>query len=254
MSNVINTDADNITVQKYQFGKIELDGDSEQIVTSDIFKEKKTTTSQELQEQEQEQETDENSKELLEKIDILTSQIVDLQMQLDNKDKEFEKKLETLTKEAYEKGNIEGIKDTTQTFQNENEELKKQLIRSITLLDEKTASIDKMFKNIEEDLVESAIVIAKKIIKKEIDNNSAQIAKSISSALIERLKDSTNITIKVNIDDEKEISEHFKSDSINIIADEAISRGGVIIQSNESNIDATISTRLNKAIELIGKE
>ena len=253
MSDIINSENKKATITKYQFGKIELDGTQEEIISSNIFKNEDIKT-KDIITPEEEDKKDKNSGELLEKIDLLTSQIVDLQMELDKQSKEFQEKLETEKKVSYEKGNEEGVQDTTQTFQTENEELKNQLIRSITLLDEKTDSIDKMFKNIEEDLVESAIVIATKIIKKEIDKDSAKIAKSIASALIERLKDSTNITIKVNIDDAKEISEHFNSDSINIIPDEAINHGGVIILSDETNIDATISTRLSKAIELIGKE
>jgi flagellar assembly protein FliH len=102
--------------------------------------------------------------------------------------------------------------------------------------------------------VESAILIAKKVIKKEIEINSQKVVKSIASSLIDTLKSVGKLTIKVNPNDFEEISEHFNQDSIKIQKDEAINRGGVVILSDSANIDGTISSRLNKAIELIGKE
>jgi flagellar assembly protein FliH len=254
MGDIINSEeSTNVTIQKYQFGKLDLGENEKSTFDTNIFKDYSTDSTEDKIE-EKEKEPDNQSAELLEKIELLTSQIVTLQMDLENKEKENQQKLEDEIKKAFEDGKVEGIKETSETFQNENDDLKSQLVRSITILDEKTSSIDKSFKNIEEDLVESAILIAKKVIKKEIENNSVKVTKSIASALIETLKNSTNLTLKVNLHDYKEISEYFNGDSIMIVADEAISRGGVIILSDDANIDGTISTRLEKAMELIGKE
>jgi flagellar assembly protein FliH len=249
MGDILNLEeSSNTKVEKYQFGKLELNSSDEVTFSADIFKEE---IDQEVPENEQATEV---TDDLLEKIDALTSEIVTLQMELEEQKKSYQKELDNQTKEAFDKGKEEGIKETSQTFQNENDELKSQLIRSITLLEEQKNNLDEMFKNIEEDLIDSSILIAKKVIKKEIENDSVKVVKSISSALIETLKNVGDITLKVNKNDFKEISEHFNSDSIIIKEDEAVSRGGVIILSNSTNIDGTISTRLNKAMELIGKE
>jgi len=248
INNIINSDkATEITVEKYQFGKIDIDDNNVVAFDENIFKTSEQETVKEI-------ESKEEPNELFEKIETLTSQIVTLQMELDNQIKNSEEKLKQEKQNAFEEGKKEGINETTDALQNDNDELKSQLIRSITLLDEQKNSLDEMFKNIEEDLVESAIVIAKKVIKKEVDENSVKIAKTIASALIYSIKNAANITIKTNPYDFAQISEHFNQDSIKIEADEAINRGGVIILTDTTNIDGTITTRLNYAIDLIGEE
>ncbi|HIP02887.1 MAG TPA: hypothetical protein EYG75_05175 [Campylobacterales bacterium] len=253
MGDIINSDeSNNVTIQKYKFGKLEVDSSEETTFDINLFKE--TTPTEDIIEESKPEEKSEEFNSLLEKVDILTSEIVTLQIELENQSKAQQEQLNAKTKEAFDKGKVEGIKETSETFQNENDELKSQLIRSITILEEQKNHIDEMFKNIEEDLVDSAILIAKKVIKKELENDSAKVAKSIATALIETLKSVGALTIKVNANDFEEISEHFNADSITIVVDEAISRGGVVILSNSANIDGTISTRLDKAMELIGKE
>lgn len=254
MGDVINSEeSTNITIQKYQFGKIDIDENDKSTFDLNIFKEPEDIIEDETDSNQKDEPTIE-SNELLEKIEILTSEIVTLQMEQEEQKKIQQEQLSTQTKEAYDKGKEEGIKETSQTFQNENDELKSQLVRSITILEEQKNNIDNMFKNIEEDLVESAILIAKRVIKKELETDSSKVAKSIATALIETLKSVGEITLKVNTNDFKEISEHFNGDSITITVDEAISRGGIVILSNSANIDGTIQTRLDKAMELIGKE
>jgi flagellar assembly protein FliH len=255
VSDIINSDnSKNVKIQKYEFGKLSLDDNSDSTFDINIFKDNHDETIEDKKSKQEEKNTADQSSELIEKIEVLTSEIVTLQMELEEQKKNHQKELEQKEKEAFEKGKVEGIKETSETFQNENDNLKSQLIRSITLLDEKTTQIDNMFKHIEEDLVESALLIAKKVIKKEIEIDSVNVTKSIAHALIESIKSVTNLTLKVNPNDFKEISEHFNGDSIKIEEDEAISRGGVIILSDNTNIDGTISTRLAKAIDLIGKE
>lgn len=253
MSDIINSDnSKNVIIKKYQFGKLELDGDDEIIFNENIFKE--TEDAKESIKEEKPKDNSEEFSKILEKVDILTSEIVTLQMEIENQKKSHKEELDIKIKESFDEGKKEGIKETNETFQNDNDELKSQLIRSITILQEQKNTLDDMFKNIEEDLIESSILIAKKVIKKEIETDSKKVVISIASALIETLKSATEITLKVNKNDFQDISEHFNSDSIMIIEDEAVSRGGVIILSNSTNIDGTITTRLDKAMELIGKE
>ncbi|MCH9812823.1 MAG: hypothetical protein K0U47_02640 [Epsilonproteobacteria bacterium] len=252
MSDVINAKSTgSVKVQKYEFGKLEIENKTDQFNTN-IFK---GTLEENLpDESETEEQTQENSSEFLEKIDLLTSEIVSLQMELENEKKSRQEELTIAKNEAFEAGKAEGIKETGESIQGENDDLKSQLIRSITLLDEQTSTIAGQFVNIEEDLIESAVLIAQKVIKKELEQNSSHVAKSIASALIDSLKSVATFKIKVNPFDFKEISEQFNGDSIKIEADEAISPGGVVILSDTTNIDGTISTRLNKAMDLIGKE
>jgi flagellar assembly protein FliH len=250
MSDIINQDESKYTkVEKYKFNK--LTSDDVDIFDENIFQDSLENKTDEPVEATKEKE---NSSEIFDKVEELTSQIVTLQMELENSKKEHQAQLQEQTKTSFEEGKTEGIKETNEAIQSENDELKSQLVRSITLLQEQKEHLDTLFKNVEEDLVESAIIIAKKVIKKELEENSTAIAKSIATSLIQTLKDTSEVTLKVNRVDFDEISEHFNGDLIKITVDEAVNRGGVIIISSDTNIDGTLQTRLDKAIELIGKE
>jgi flagellar assembly protein FliH len=250
MGDIINQDESKYTkVEKYKFNK--LTSDDVDIFDENIFQDSLENKTDEPVEATKEKE---NSSEIFDKVEELTSQIVTLQMELENSKKEHQAQLQEQTKTSFEEGKTEGIKETNEAIQSENDELKSQLVRSITLLQEQKEHLDTLFKNVEEDLVESAIIIAKKVIKKELEENSTAIAKSIATSLIQTLKDTSEVTLKVNRVDFDEISEHFNGDLIKITVDEAVNRGGVIIISSDTNIDGTLQTRLDKAIELIGKE
>jgi len=135
------------------------------------------------------------------------------------------------------------------------DELKTQLLRSITLLDEKVHSLDLYLQEIKSSLIESATHIAKKVIKKEIDENSHIVAKNIASSFLNELKEATEIKLKVNPQDATYLSQHFSGEkNIKIEPDDAINKGGIIILSDIGNIDGKIQTRVEKAISLIKQE
>jgi flagellar assembly protein FliH len=249
MSNIINSK--DVKIQKYQFNKMDIEDNTSQEFNNQIFS---TTDIDENLSDKNIEEKDEDNTELLEKIDILTSQIVRLQMEIDTQKKDSEQKMEEKNSLQYEKGKEEGIQETVKTLQDDHDTLKNQFIHSITTLDELHSTLEDKFKSIERELIDSAILIAKKVINKEILENSEKVATSIATSLIASIKDATTLTIKVNKNDFSSLSEQFNQDSINIIVDDAVSPGGVIIFSNNANIDATITTRLNQALELIGKE
>jgi flagellar assembly protein FliH len=252
MSSIINSEnSKNTEIQKYEFKNLNIKT-NEQPFDSDLF-----SGVQSKAEQVVDKETEDKviiNNELLQKIDALTSQIVELQMELENNKKDYETTIQEQKQTLFENGKQEGIKEATISINEQSDELKNQLVNSITTLDEQKNLFDVKFQEIETDLIESAITIAKKVIKKELEQNSVTIAKNIASSLIAIVKDATSITLKVNKNDFTELSEHFNQDSINIMADDAVSQGGVIILNNNGNIDATITTRLNQALDLIGKE
>jgi len=194
-----------------------------------------------------EQQDDSKVKELLLKIEELSSQIVNLQMQLEEKEKEHQKELIKVKDEAYQKG----IKDTKEANENEIEELKIQYLSSATKLGELELAIKDKFSKIEEELIETSIIIANKVIKKEVEENSALVAKSIAKYLLSSLKDELDIKILVNPVDYEEVLKQEAKEGITVVSDSSIQRGGVVIQSPKKNLDGTISTRFKKTLQLI---
>ena len=193
--------------------------------------------------------------ELLKKTDELSSNIIKLQMQIENQESEFAKRLESEISRAKEDGKNEGIAQANAANEAKINELEARFSTSAAKLDEQYVKFDEFLKKIEEELGQTAIKIAKEVIDKEISTSSNQIAHHLASSLIKELSNVKNIEIRVNPEDSEYIKEQFsKNEHVKISADDAISKGGVVIISDGGNIDATMQTRLEKLKMLVNNE
>ena len=193
--------------------------------------------------------------ELLKKTDELSSNIIKLQMQIENQESEFAKRLETEISRAKEDGKNEGIAPANAAKVARINELEARFNTSAAKLDEQYVKFDEFLKKIEEELGQTAIKIAKEVIDKEISTSSNQIAHHLASSLIKELSNVKNIEIRVNPEDSEYIKEQFsKNEHVKISADDAISKGGVVIISDGGNIDATMQTRLEKLKMFVNNE
>ena len=193
--------------------------------------------------------------ELLKKTDELSSNIIKLQMQIENQESEFAKRLEAEISRAKEDGKNEGIAQANAANEAKINELEARFSTSVAKLDEQYVKFDEFLKKIEEELGQTAIKIAKEVIDKEISTSSNQIAHHLASSLIKELSNVKNIEIRVNPEDSEYIKEQFsKNEHVKISADDAISKGGVVIISDGGNIDATMQTRLEKLKMLVNNE
>ena len=91
--------------------------------------------------------------------------------------------------------------------------------------------------------------IAKEIIQKEVSENSNKVAYSLAKALINDLKEATKIVIKANPKNVSFLKSHL--DNIQIVEDEAIKEGGIVILSDIGNIEADINQRFKALKEAI---
>ncbi|WP_459897856.1 flagellar assembly protein FliH [Campylobacter concisus] len=193
--------------------------------------------------------------ELLKKTDELSSNIIKLQMQIENQESEFAKRLESEISRAKEDGKNEGITQANAANEAKINELEARFSASVAKLDEQYVKFDEFLKKIEEGLGQTAIKIAKEVIDKEISTSSNQIAHHLASSLIKELSNVKNIEIRVNPEDSEYLKEQFsKNEHVKISADDAISKGGVVIISDGGNIDATMQTRLEKLKMLVNNE
>ena len=193
--------------------------------------------------------------ELLKKTDELSSNIIKLQMQIENQESEFAKRLEAETTRAKEDGKNEGIAQTNAANEAKIKELEAKFSASATKLDEQYVKFDEFLKKSEEELGQTAIKIAKEVIEKEVSSASSQIAHHLANSLIKELSDVKNIEIRVNPEDSDYLKEQFsKNERVKVSADDAISKGGVVIISEGGNIDATMQTRLEKLKMLVNNE
>ncbi len=253
MSNIIDESSKNKhKIQKYSFESIE--ASEIENIESDIFKDFGQSIN-DLESRSNPTKKQESADELLKKIENLTDENIKLQLKLESIEKESDEKLKQEIDLAYQKGKEDGIKETTTTMQEDQDELKTQMVKSISILDEKLFDLKKYLDEIKDELTEAAIIIAKKVIKKEIDENSAKIALNLANRFLSDLKEATHIRIKTNPQDETFLKEALLDQkNIQIEPDDAINKGGIIILSDIGNIDGDIKTRIEKAISLIKQE
>ncbi|WP_149718437.1 flagellar assembly protein FliH [Campylobacter concisus] len=193
--------------------------------------------------------------ELLKKTDELSSNIIKLQMQIENQESEFAKRLEAEIARAKEDGKNEGIAQTNAANEAKIKELEAKFSASAAKLDEQYTKFDEFLKKSEDELGQTAIKIAKEVIEKEVSSASSQIAHHLANSLIKELSDVKNIEIRVNPEDSEYLKEQFsKNERVKVSADDAISKGGVVIISEGGNIDATMQTRLEKLKMLVNNE
>ena len=193
--------------------------------------------------------------ELLKKTDELSSNIIKLQMQIENQESEFAKRLEAEIARAKEDGKNEGIAQTNAANEAKIKELETKFNASAAKLDEQYVKFDEFLKKSEDELGQTAIKIAKEVIEKEVSTASSQIAHHLAGSLIKELSDVKNIEIRVNPEDSDYLKEQFsKNERVKVSADDAISKGGVVIISEGGNIDATMQTRLEKLKRLVNNE
>ncbi len=244
----------NHNVQKYEFKTFDANKNSPKPITTSI-KEPIITKEDTPKPDTIIPKDDQVSKELIKSNEEILLKIKELQEKIEQQEKDFAQRLELETKKAFELGKEEGIKESSQDINEQNSEIKNQFIKSIASLSEQQTKIDTFLQKIESDIPKLAIMIAKKVINKELDESSSQITKSTINSLLENLKDISSIVIKVNPYDYNDIKKEYQeSKYIKIKPDDAIAKGGVVIISDGGNIDANLSTRIEKIIELIEKD
>lgn len=109
-----------------------------------------------------------------------------------------------------------------------------------------------VFEYIAPDILEISVEIARKIVKKEIEQNPEIVLETILNVLKTTSRDETKITLKVNPEQVNFVKEHIPSIltsagldvKTNILADDTIEIGGCVVQTNNGIVDATIATQL----------
>ena len=248
---ITKSNTDSHSVDKYKF-KVLSSARHETQKTSELVSESYISEEEAVQESIENHEISSSSKDelvesLLKKTDEMSSNFIKLQMRLEEKESEFKAELESAKKESYE----QGLKDAKEQLESEKNALQKdsieQFSKSITALEKSASEFEDALGRIENELVNAAVDIAKEVILVELDEHSGDIAARLSQELIQDLKESAKVTLKVNPSDHGIVSEKIgKLAHIEIISDSAISPGGVIAISESGNIDSEIMKRYER--------
>lgn len=182
--------------------------------------------------------------ELLGKVDMLSSSLQTMQEQFVKQQGDFEKRITEEAKRSSDAGYQKGYNDCKNALEKEIEALKESYIASIEELKSSSNEFRTSMEKVEKELAFVAVDIAKEVIATDVLKESEQIAVNLANALIENLRESTKIILKLNPADFKTVSDNFQGDErVTVKPDKAIARGGVVIVSDSGNIDGTINAR-----------
>lgn len=145
---------------------------------------------------------------------------------------------ENAAKEGYKEG-LEKLQDDIQQFRN-------SISNFINAKQE-------VFEYIAPDILEISVDIARKIVKKEIEQNPQIVLETITDVLNALPKEEAKISLKVNPSQLTFIKENIPEIlsslgmdvKVNISADNTITLGSCIVQTSNGVVDATIDTQLD---------
>ncbi len=244
-------------IQKYHF-KILAEGavseDSPLSEGSEEHNFEQADQQSEVSDQPQTDETkDEVVEQMLKKADELSTNLVKMQMQLEKQQQEFERRMEEEKTAAFEEGKEAGQKACLEQLEGAVEEQRKRFSATIEALEQSRQMFLEKVDTIEEELIETALDLAKQVVAKEIQSDSKEVALRLARLLLAEVKDAAKITLKVNPDDYEFIKKHLEEskNSVEIVADPAVGAGGVIILSDVGNIDGEIMHRFERIKEAV---
>ncbi|MBW1766235.1 MAG: hypothetical protein JRJ65_04195 [Deltaproteobacteria bacterium] len=156
-------------------------------------------------------------------------------------------KLARLEKEAYEKGFAQGQKDGLAL---EKKQMEEKGSRFEALFSELNSLKARIHSETEEELLKLSMLIAKRITREEVKTDIHIIGRTIRSAL-KFVVEKSNIRILINHDDMEAVRELLpdlaavnKGAEFQLVEDNAIERGGCILETGFGKINATIDDQL----------
>lgn len=184
---------------------------------------------------------------LLKKTDEMSSNFIKLQMKLESMGDEHKREMALAQEESYaqgvEAGKAEAAKDADISMENGLT----QFSTSISTLENSAKEFESALEGIKKELITAALDISREVVNIELNDNSNEIASTLSNELIKELQSASKVTLKVNPKDHGLISEKVGSmEHVEVISDSAVSKGGVIAISDAGNIDAQISKRFER--------
>jgi len=171
---------------------------------------------------------------------------------------EIRQTLENEKKDAREQGKTEG---KTEGYADGKAEVDRLIQRTQVVLERAQDKRADILKETEKEIVNLVLLIARKVIKVISENQRNIIIANVIEAL-RKVKAKGNILIKVNLTDLQLATEHKQSfismmegaQSINIVEDSSVDKGGCIIETDFGEIDARIASQLaeleNRILEI----
>jgi len=168
---------------------------------------------------------------------------------------ELKKKASQIELEAYEKGFAQGEKDGQESGQKRLEVVIKQINALLAQIENQKITL---FQRFEQDLVEFAFCVIKKILQRE-SRLTAGVIKDTLSAALKKTEENRRVILHVHPVDYKYLLAHPDQipwvlndrERVKILEDEAITPGGGLLETEMGVIDATLEGQFERIVEQI---
>ena len=177
------------------------------------------------------------------------------QQEADQMRQEAENQVSKIRDDAYNEGFNAGHEEGYNSGKPEVERLVEQLHHIIDRTLEKRAEI---IEESETQLINLVLMITKKVVKVISENQKNVVINNVIQAL-RKLKSRGEVLIKVNLEDVELTTDHVKDfmrmvdnvQSVTVVEDSTVDKGGCIIETDFGEIDARISSQLQEIEEKI---
>lgn len=179
----------------------------------------------------------------------ITGNIVGLNSR-DNKKPQTVEEIQALQKQAFEEGRQEGIQKGLAEMQAKA----RQLVNVFNFMARPLQQLDA---DIEKELAQFALTIATMLLKKECSVDAAHINALIHETLEYLPLSSRNVRVKLNPADISLLTQagiELKTPDWICVADKAVTQGGCVIESDTSQIDATVEARIQQIFDQITEQ
>ena len=167
-----------------------------------------------------------------------------IESSIEKQQSEMEEQINTARNDAYKDGLRDGEQKIKDELESDLQKQKQALINATITLDGVMKNSQAHLHDLEKELSAIAVDIAREVIAKEVEQDSAAIATALAKELLGSIANTTDVCLKVNNLDYPELSTALKDyQKIKIEADNAVTRGGVIISNGGGIIDGSISSR-----------
>lgn len=233
------------TMNKYDFKtitkqEINLQKDSEKIDSNDTSDEPKEQVNKAQISMIESSIEKELIDKLLQKSDDLSANLKGFEARFEALQAQSAEREKTAREEGIKEGKMMVDLELKNSIENEREKIASSILKLEGAIDGTKAQIEKL----ESELSSIALDIAKEVIIKEISAESSKIAASIAKELLKSLSGNLNVVIKVHPADFEFLNNLAKGkEHITIKSDDAIAKGGVVIISENGNIDGNIMSR-----------
>ena len=167
-------------------------------------------------------------------------------------EEENKKLIENASKESYQKGRDDALK--------ENQENVKLICQSLQkAIEDLKHERDDIWDKCEKEIIKLILAIAKKAVYEEISQNSSKIIESVVGDALNKVKENKILRVHINPEDAEKLKAMkiagltVDGEECEMISDGDISRGGCRVVTDCGGVDARVETRWGEILSAFGE-